>query len=163
MRTHLPKPSPAMVVACLALFVSLTGTSIAASHYLITSTKQIKPSVLKQLKGAQGPRGYQGAQGAQGAQGSPGPNGNPGATHVVIRTAIGRTDSNVSSASVNCQTGEVATGGGVGWDTATTTGSPYVVASGPMGTFGWFVIVDNAIVTGSTVVTAQAYVTCASP
>jgi hypothetical protein len=40
-----------MIVACLALLVSLTGTSIAAKHYLITSTKQIKPSVLKQLKG----------------------------------------------------------------------------------------------------------------
>lgn len=41
-----------MVIALLALFVSLAGTGIAATHYLITSTKQIKPSVLKQLKGA---------------------------------------------------------------------------------------------------------------
>jgi hypothetical protein len=39
MRKLLKRPSPAMVVACLALFVVSTGTSIAASHYLITSTK----------------------------------------------------------------------------------------------------------------------------
>ena len=64
--------SPTMVVVCLALFVSLTGTSIAASRYLITSTKQIKPSVITKLKGNRGPRGAQGAQGAQGATGSSG-------------------------------------------------------------------------------------------
>ena len=33
------------LVAWLALFVALGGTGIAASHYIITSTKQIKPSV----------------------------------------------------------------------------------------------------------------------
>ena len=37
MRPHLRKPSSSIVIACLALFVSLTGTSIAASRYLITS------------------------------------------------------------------------------------------------------------------------------
>src|SRR5664280_2055438 len=61
--------SPTMVIACLALFISLTGTSIAAGHYLITSTKQIKPSVLTKLKGASGPKGSQGAPGARGSSG----------------------------------------------------------------------------------------------
>jgi hypothetical protein len=61
-----------MIVACLAFFVASTGTGIAAGHYLITSTKQIKPSVLTKLKGAKGPQGSQGAQGAQGATGSSG-------------------------------------------------------------------------------------------
>jgi hypothetical protein len=45
-------PSPAMFVACIALFVALGGTAVAADHYLITSTSQIKPSVVKQLRGA---------------------------------------------------------------------------------------------------------------
>jgi hypothetical protein len=81
----LRKPSPAMVVACLALFVASTGTSIAARHYLITSTKQIKPSVLKQLKGAKGPigqsvTGLTGPQGPKGDTGAAGANGNTGAT-----------------------------------------------------------------------------------
>ncbi len=80
-------------IAWLALFVSLTGTSFAASHYLITSTKQIKPSVLKQLRGKAGSNGGKGAAGSDGSQGSqgvpgaagpsgktgePGPNGKTG-------------------------------------------------------------------------------------
>ncbi len=59
----LKRPSPALVVACLALFVASTGTSIAARHYLITSTKQIKPSVLVKLKGAKGLKGSKGSKG----------------------------------------------------------------------------------------------------
>jgi hypothetical protein len=68
-------------VAWLALFVALTGTSMAASHYVITSTKQIKPAVIKKLKGNRGAAGAQGAtgpQGPQGATGSAGPQGPSG-------------------------------------------------------------------------------------
>jgi hypothetical protein len=45
------------VVAWLALFLGATGTGVAASHYIITSTTQIKPSVLEQLRG-NGPVGH---------------------------------------------------------------------------------------------------------
>jgi hypothetical protein len=72
-----------MVVACLALFVASTGTSIAASHYLITSTKQIKPSVLTKLKGAKGSNGSTGAEGGTGATGATGGAGSPGPSGVV--------------------------------------------------------------------------------
>jgi hypothetical protein len=67
------------LVAWLALFVALGGTSLAAKHYLITSTKQINPKVLKALKGNAGPRGLPGAAGAAGAPGKEGPQGKEGA------------------------------------------------------------------------------------
>jgi len=43
--------SYANVAATLALVFSMSGGALAANHYLINSTKQIKPSVLKKLKG----------------------------------------------------------------------------------------------------------------
>jgi hypothetical protein len=55
------------VIASVALVFSMTGTGIAAGHYLITSTSQIKPSVLRALRGQPGPQGPAGAQGATGA------------------------------------------------------------------------------------------------
>lgn len=61
------RPSPAMLIACLALFLVLGGTAFAAGHYLITSTRQIKPSVLATLRGAAGKRGPQGPQGVPGS------------------------------------------------------------------------------------------------
>lgn len=68
-------PSAAMVVALVALFVALGGTGLAASRYLITSTKQIKPSVLRSLHGREGQEGPQGPQGNTGAIGPAGPTG----------------------------------------------------------------------------------------
>lgn len=77
----------ANVVATLALLFAMSGGALAAKHYLINSTNQISPKVLKKLKGragttgprgaggspgASGPQGATGTQGAQGAKGSPG-------------------------------------------------------------------------------------------
>jgi hypothetical protein len=67
-----------VVIAAIAA-LALAGTAGAATHYLITSTKQIKPSVLRQLRGQRGPRGNPGAPGLQGAQGPQGPAGPTGA------------------------------------------------------------------------------------
>lgn len=76
--------SYANVVVTLALVFAMSGGAYAASKYLITSTKQIKPSVLAQLKGKSGAKGANGAQGPagpagpQGAPGAKGENGAPG-------------------------------------------------------------------------------------
>jgi hypothetical protein len=68
----------ANVVMTLALVFAMTGGAFAAKHYLITSTKQISPKVLKALKGARGPAGATGAQGPAGSQGPAGANGKDG-------------------------------------------------------------------------------------
>src|SRR5579862_4160721 len=63
------------VVATLVLVFAMTGGALAAKKYLITSTKQISPSVLKSLQGKSGPAGAGGVAGAQGPAGPAGPAG----------------------------------------------------------------------------------------
>jgi hypothetical protein len=43
------KPNAAEVLAVIALVVASSGSAVAASRYLITSSSQIKPSVLRQI------------------------------------------------------------------------------------------------------------------
>lgn len=74
---HLSRPSPAMILAGLALFFALGGTAIAARHYLITSADQIKPSVLKKLRGKAGATGATGKEGPPGREGPQGKEGQP--------------------------------------------------------------------------------------
>jgi hypothetical protein len=63
--------SYANVVATLALVLVVGGgTAWAAHHYLITSTSQIKPSVLKKLHGKNGVDGTNGTNGKNGKDGA---------------------------------------------------------------------------------------------
>jgi hypothetical protein len=85
---RLRAPSPALVIALIALFIALGGTSYAAITALpknsvgskqlkngaVTKTK-INKKTLTQLKGNRGPTGPKGATGAQGVQGPQGPAG----------------------------------------------------------------------------------------
>jgi hypothetical protein len=65
------RPSAPLILSVAALVLAVTGTAFAGG-YIITSTKQIKPSVRKALKGNRGPRGFDGADGLNGVPGAPG-------------------------------------------------------------------------------------------
>ena len=163
------RPSPATTIASIALFFSLAGTGLAASKYLITSTKQIKPSVLKSLKGAEGPRGLQGPQGAAGANGA---NGAPGAAGTFstagVVTVFGNNalPSTVPATSTaqsvaTCPAGDVVIGGGYSWGAGTAPAGVVIQTSNASGTTAWAVSVANT--TGSSVaVQLAAEAICAS-
>lgn len=104
------RPSASTLIASLALFFALGGSAIAAKHYLITSTSQIKPGVLKQLRGHDG---AQGPQGPAGPQGSPGTAGSPGPTNITYVAGVGIVAAGTQAGgAVSCPAGQVVSGGG---------------------------------------------------
>lgn len=68
-------------IAVVIVFAT-AGGAYAGQHYIITSTKQIKPSVLKQLEGKRGQAGANGVNGKDGAAGVNGTNGKDGVAGV---------------------------------------------------------------------------------
>jgi hypothetical protein len=94
MLRHIPRPSPAFVVALCALFVALSGSAVAAgivplakhAHTADSATvagnaRHLGGKTPAQLAATmRGPQGAVGAQGQTGAAGPAGPKGDPGAT-----------------------------------------------------------------------------------
>jgi len=72
--------SYANITATLALVFAMSGGALAANHYLINSTKQISPKVLKKLKGNAGKAGPTGPAGTVGPTGKEGLGGKEGAS-----------------------------------------------------------------------------------
>jgi hypothetical protein len=82
-RRHL---SYANIVATMALVFAMSGAAVAAKHYLVNSTSQINPKVLKKLIGKAGPTGRMGTQGLVGAEGKRGPEGAKGEPGPLLAT-----------------------------------------------------------------------------
>jgi hypothetical protein len=70
----------ANLAATMALVFAMGGSAMAASHYLINSTRQIRPSVLRALRGRTGPTGPTGKTSATGKTGATGRTGATGYT-----------------------------------------------------------------------------------
>ena len=146
MRGKLRRPSPAMIIACLALLVALSGTGIAAVNALprnsvgnaqlrnssVTSIKVKNGSLLRadfragQIpSGPPGPQGPAGPAGPTGPAGATGPAGPAGAVgqitlHEASVSVPGGTEGNGSYDSrdleVNCASDEKGVSGGTNWD-----------------------------------------------
>ena len=156
MKNLLRKPSPAMIVACAALFLATTGTGVAVVNALpkgSVGTKQLKNNAVisskvknrslkaidlannavdsskvknRSLKAIDFALG-QLPTGPTGATGATGAT----ATNVVKRTAKGVYGTSFSKVTASCNSGEVATGGGADWDASTSDGWPVVAYSVP--------------------------------
>jgi hypothetical protein len=143
-RKLIRRPSPAMVVACLALVVALGGTGYAAVSLprnsvgtdqlragAVTSPKvqdftlrrtDFRPgTLLRGARGPQGPPGPTGAPGPAGPAGAAGPAGTIGA--ITVRTADVNIDDTsptnglyvTRSVDRRCESGERAISAGTGW------------------------------------------------
>src|SRR4051794_19952187 len=152
-------PSPAMVIACLALFVSLGGTGYAATH--LKSGKNQRRTAASKISrgprgkrgpagpagpaGPQGERGSTGAQGPRGLQGLQGPKGGEvSAEAALIQANLAMsvklqralpivvtplTSSGMKTAAATCPEGSVLTGGGYAID----SGNPTIIDNAPSG------------------------------
>lgn len=76
MKRFIHRPSPALAVALLALFIALGGTGFAATQFQKPGTVHAKVA----KKTNRGPRGFRGFRGFRGPAGPKGPAGSAGAT-----------------------------------------------------------------------------------
>jgi len=138
MRRHIRRPSAALVVACGALFVALSGTSVATvaqtalpadsvgevqiRDSAVTSAKvadetlqivDLSPRARAALTGSAGPTGAAGPAGSQGPMGAKGEPGPPGVTG--LETVQAKTPDNTfvqKQVRANCRGGRRVLGGG---------------------------------------------------
>jgi hypothetical protein len=135
----------------------------------VTSPKVADASLLEQdFAPGQLPAGSPGEQGPQGERGPQGLQGTAGATNVTVRFAEsspGTTANSVESATVNCQAGERATGGGVESFNHNSYGDLRVAVSEPQPHSGtptsWQVITWWTVSYAAAFI--RAYVVCAAP
>ena len=172
------RPSPAMVVAFVALFVAGAGSAVAAGGMLDSgdiknnslSTKDVKDRSLlkKDFKRGQlpaGPQGVQGLQGPQGIAGAAGRAGRDGFGQVAYVYGNGVETESVEQIFdvATCPPGTNVVGGGV-LATAENPGDMVVNSTFPLDETSWIGYVDNLTVPvdGDDFRGALAYAVCAN-
>jgi hypothetical protein len=165
-------PSPAMLIACVALMVSLGGVSYAAGVLPKNSvgTAQLKKSAITgakvknrslmaaDFKAGQLPAGPHGPAGLPGPKGDKGDTGAAGAAGISGLEIVVRAPETVPAGQhgygeAYCPTGKKPIGGGGG----TTDGGLAISHTGPNAN-GWFVDAEN---TAGVAVDLRVYAVCA--
>ena len=145
-----------LAVTAIGILILAAGAG-AASRWVITSTHQIKPSVLRELKGKRGPQGATGPRGATGPGGAAAPAG-VGTTTLVgspeVTLQPGQTTYDVmpSGFEATCPSGTTAVGTGFNGDGVNTI--TYLESYGSF--VGGFLVNDSSVSA-----TAQLYAVCA--
>ena len=147
-RRRPPRPSPALVVACVALFVALTGTSIAAVGIVIprnsVGTPQLKKGSVTSVKVKDGALFLQDfaaaerlkLQGPKGDKGDPGAQGGPGLAGIeIVDVATANDSSATKQVFAECPANKRVIAGGANLNT-TGAGTPALQASLPLNN-GW--------------------------
>ncbi|MFO7573277.1 MAG: hypothetical protein R6W48_11860 [Gaiellaceae bacterium] len=159
------RPSPALVVACIALLVALTGTSYATVLSVprnSVGTAELKRDAVKPAKLAPnavrtghvlngsllaadfksgqlpaGAKGDKGDKGDKGAKGDPGELGAPGLSGVSYQSVVTASNATPTKATqANCPGGKRVIGGGA-FTTGSTTGTAIRNSSPLQGGTGW--------------------------
>ena len=148
------RPSGAMVVACIALFVALAGTSYATvlnvprnsvgtlnlKRNAVTARK-IAPNAIRTahvLDGTLLAADFKAGQIPQGAKGDKGDPGAPGLSGVqVVSAQKNIVNASFGAHSVSCPAGKRVLGGGVRTNVVVAGAGPYVYNSQPNGNNGW--------------------------
>jgi hypothetical protein len=166
----IPRPSPAMVVACLALVVALGGTSYAVvslppnsvgtaqlrANAVVSSKVKNRSLLAVDFKAGQIPTG---PPGPKGDKGDPGTSGVSGYELISARSDV--TNQLFNSVSLSCPTGKKAVGGGGATAGGIVPGDgPYIVVNQPSvdGT-GWLVQTARGTSGGSVLL---GYAICAT-
>ena len=165
---RLRRPSPALVIACLALLVSLSGTGIAAVNALprgsvgpvqlqtgAVSSIKVKDGALRLLDfgaaeraklkgdtgpaGSQGPKGDKGDKGVKGDTGAQGLQGVPGLSGYTLVEKFQSTTASSMGIQVSCPSGKRPLGGGGG---TSTPGAGVTIRNSFASGSTWLVVVD---------------------
>ncbi len=139
----------ANVGVTLALVFAMSGGAYAASRYVITSTKQISPKVLKALKGSAGASGAAGARGAAGATGPGGPAGPQGPVGPAGNAgAAGVDGTSVTSATIPTSSSTCGKLGGSEFTSVSGKTTACNGKEGKEGTFGGSTLPEGKTLTG---------------
>jgi hypothetical protein len=172
MRSFKQRPSAAMTVACMALFVAMGGTGYATTQLSTAKAKHKKAKALTKADVNKLIAAYVAAHKDE-LRGAAGQNGTNAAASVVTRNSSKFMARNGSTQTVtaDCVAGEKAVGGGAAWSNPPTINMHVVTVypSGPNGSVlangatptHWSAEFENDQPTVDN--TAYVYVVCASP